>query len=253
MYSIAFVTFIYPDCEKYINDFIISLNKQTILEFDLVIFNDGMKNAESYFKNFKRNVLIIESHRSIIENRYYALNYCKNKNYDKIIFGDCDDFFESNRVQIILKKLEVCDLVVNDLNIVSNGGSEVVLNYLSNRFQNNQIIKYADIKNKNIFGFTNTALNINIINNLQLKIKNVVAVDWYLFTIILLKNYKALFTNETSSNYRQHDKCIVGINNSIDIKFLISARRKHYKALRIPYYSEINREKCKKNILWWEK
>ena len=66
------------------------------------------------------------------------------------------------------------------------------------------------IKDKNIFGMTNTAIKLENICKVTFDDK-IVAVDWFFFKKILKKGLKAVFTNETVSFYRQHENNSVGL------------------------------------------
>lgn len=97
------------------------------------------------------------------------------------------------------------------------------------------------------------------------------AVDWYFFTLLLLKNKIAIFTNETVTYYRQHSQNLVGLKK-LDIESYkrgIEVKKKHYKCLSIVsdrFNEELNRilelelnsdniklnNNTNDNPLWWE-
>ena len=66
------------------------------------------------------------------------------------------------------------------------------------------------IKNKNIFGLSNTALKINILSKVTFD-KDLVAVDWYLYKMLLKNGSNAVFSNKAITYYRQHKNNTVGL------------------------------------------
>lgn len=264
MNSIAFLTTIFPQNEKFLKYFLDSLSAQTYKDFDLVIVNDSFKNL-NYYKDLylDLNIININSSGTPAKNKEVGINYCIEKNYDILIFGDSDDYFKNNRVEKSIKILNQADIVVNDLSLFNE---HTVYNkrYLSNRVKNHEIIKFEFIKNKNIFGFSNSA--IRLFNQKKIFIPNhLVAVDWYIFSNLLLKGYKAVFTDETISFYRQYEQNIIGLKQ-LDEKSFNKVRNikiKHFKALSINgnqfdnelkslYSLNFDKRRKIKNPLWWE-
>jgi hypothetical protein len=264
MSSIAFLTTIFPQNEKFLKSFFNSLYIQTYKDFDLIIVNDNFNNL-NYYKDLYPNLTIvnINSCDTPAKNREAGINYCIENKYDILIFGDSDDYFQNDRIETSIKILNQADIVVNDISLFNE---KTLYNerYLSNRLKNRQIIEFEFIKNKNIFGFSNSA--IRIFNKKKLSIPNdLVAVDWYIFSNFLLKGHKAVFTNETISFYRQYKQNIIGLKQ-LDEKSFNKAKNikiKHFKALSLNenqfgnelkslYLLTFNKKKKIKNPLWWE-
>ncbi|MCG6537324.1 MAG: hypothetical protein L7F78_22085, partial [Syntrophales bacterium LBB04] len=82
--------------------------------------------------------------------------------------------------------------------------------YMRDRLKNNTVIKKGYISDKNIFGMSNTAVSAKLIKQIVFN-ENVVAIDWFLFSDLLWKGAKAVFTDETTSFYRQHRHNDLGI------------------------------------------
>ena len=127
-----------------------------------------------------------------------------------------------------------------------------------------QIVDFEFIKDKNIFGLSNTAIKLEDIKKFIIP-DTLIAVDWYIFSLLLIKGNKAVFTNETVSYYRQYEQNTVGLKNLDEKSFLkaLEVKQKHYKALssNLGFYnlelkrlSNIGYEERKniKNALWWE-
>ena len=205
----AFLTTIFPMDKKYLYDFFDSLSNQTYKNFDIVVVNDGYNKFDEIKEKYKNlNIIELKYSSTPAKNREYGINYCIDKKYDFLIFGDSDDYFDENRVEKNLEKLQQYDIVVNDLTLFNDKGI-VCKNYFSNRLKNNFIFDYKFIKDKNICGFTNISLNSKILNKVKFD-KELRIVDWY-FCKNLLKEYKAIFTDETNTFYRQYENNLLGL------------------------------------------
>lgn len=232
--KVAFLTTIFPMESKFIYDFFDSLEKQTYKDFDLIVVNDGFKGFDEFKKRYKSlNIIELKYSNTPAKNREYGINWCIDNGYDILIFGDSDDYFEFNRLEVSIEKLKHYDIVVNDLTLF-NERKLVNEKYLSNRLSNNKVINLDFIKEKNIFGLTNTALNVKILDNNVSFDENIIAVDWFLFTLLLLKGKIAIFTNETVTYYRQYDKNTIGIGNlnTNSIRRIIDVKLMHYSLLK---------------------
>ena len=217
--NISFLTTIFPMKEKFLLDFFDSLSRQTYDKFDVVVVNDGYDNF-SDVKNKYQNLSIIELPYSGTpsKNREYGINYCIDNKYDILIFGDSDDYFSDNRIAKSINLLSNHDIVVNDLTTFDKTGI-LYDKYISNRVENNLIINYSFIKDKNIFGLTNTAINLNILDKVKFA-DSLVAVDWFMFQELVKLGHKAIFTNEIISYYRQHFDNIIGLR-PVEGKYLL--------------------------------
>lgn len=264
--KVSFLTTIFPMNDQFLYDFFDSLKKQSYKKFDIVVVNDGYNDFEkikNYYKMYL-NIIELKYSNTPAKNREYGINYCIENNYDILIFGDSDDYFKKNRIEKSLQLLCNNDIVVNDLSLFDDNGiyeSE----YISNRVENNSIIDIDFVKNKNIFGLSNTAI---VLKNLDKMIipNDLIAVDWYIFTLLLLSDKKAIFTNETCSFYRQYGYNTVGLKE-LDLESLkkgIEVKKRHLKSFskmtnifdkeleRVLKLNQKTVEKEIENPLWWE-
>ncbi len=210
--KIAFLTTIFPTQEDFLYKFLNSLQNQTYKNFDLICVNDGYKNFDKIINKFNDNINIVEikSSNTPAKNREKGINYCIDHKYEILIFGDSDDWFKNNRIEISLKYLIDNDIVVNDLSLFNEHGIYEE-KYISNRLNNLEIIDKNFISDKNIFGMTNTAIKLKDISHVIFE-DSLIAVDWYFFKLLLNNDLKAIFTNETISFYRQHKNNTIGLN-----------------------------------------
>ena len=210
MKNVAFLTTIFPMKEQFLNDFFDSLSRQTYDKFDVIVVNDGYDNFYDVKMKYQ-NLSIIELPYSDTpaKNREYGINYCIDNKFDILIFGDSDDYFSNNRITKSVKLLSDHEIVVNDLTTFDKTGI-IQHKYISTRVKNNSIINYSFIKDKNIFGMTNTAINLNILDKVKFD-DSLVAVDWLMFKDLLKLGHKAIFTNEIISYYRQYSDNTIGL------------------------------------------
>ncbi len=273
------VTVAYPGVEKYIDDYFSSLLDQTDQAFKILIFNDGFDAIVNLipFQLTSKVELINLSGKGISKNREYVLRYLKTTPFVKVIFADIDDTFQRNRIELVKKLLNKNDIVVNDLSIADSQMKICRQFYFSSRIADNSIVDISYICDKNIFGLSNTGINMQILSSIEFIPEQIIAVDWYIFTILLQKN-EAVFTNQTSTNYRQHNSNLAGISlqSAEEIERAFNVKKNHYKHLsdlnqmmskaakefeklydkfgpKSTLFSEYcNRIEKNKRLLWWE-
>ncbi len=232
---IAVLTTVYPEVMGYLEMFLATLEAQTENHFDLVIVNDGLDGLGKICERHGRlTYRVVNSCSTPASNREKGLRYCVNAGYEYVVFADSDDYFEPERVELLIAKIRglSMDCVVNDVNLVNDKSGEIIQSYFSNRLSNDQLIKFEDIKHSNIFGLSNTAVRANCLSGIEID-PELIAVDWYLFTLLLLRGCSAVFTNETNTFYRQHGANTVGFGQVTieSMKRSILIKSKHYRVL----------------------
>ena len=228
-HPIAFLTTIYPTKKQHLFDFFNSLNNQTFKHFDIIVVNDKYENFSEIIRKYPLlNIIELPYSKSPAKNREYGINYVLNSNYQYLIFGDSDDYFSSNRVEKSLEYLQDFDIVVNDVSLFDNK-SIYSKKYFSNRIKNNFRIDLDFIKDKNIFGLSNTAICTTNINEIKIP-ENIVAVDWYIFTSLLIDEQRAVFSNKMITFYRQHEKNLIGLKafTNEQIQNILNVKSVHY-------------------------
>lgn len=234
--KICFVTVIFPANLTYFSDFIDSLEKQSVSDFDLIIFNDQVADLSDYLAQSSLHIKVIDTDCSIGGIRSLLLKYLVDSSYEYCVFGDSDDYFSPNRVEKNSELLQNYDLVVNDLILVDQQGNLLIDKYLSQRLSDAQSISFAEIKDKNICGLGNTAVNIAALpQNLDFN-EDIQAIDWVLFSRMLLAGSSAIFSNESFIYYRQHSA------NSIGIKDLTQERLQRGINIKYRHYQSLNQD-----------
>ncbi len=252
--------------KKKIEDYINSIIKQRNQNFDFLIVTEI--KIPKIFNKIKNNKIILKGKKNnIVYNRQILLNYINRKNYTNIIFTDIDDVYNLSRFAINFKYLKNYDFVINDINFYINNQNN--LNWIKKNIDKKNI-NIEDIIYKNFAGFTNTALKVKLLKNLKIP-KNLIAIDWYIFTIALINanspkfityshsKYSVNTNNYNTVNYinynNQYIKCFSIINKVKHIHYnmiLKYLKNKNKKLMRKKYLNakEINnKEKIKINHL----
>lgn len=238
MNDIVIITVVYKSAELFFNDYIESLLGQTE-NFCLLLVNDGMDSA--IIDNHRKHIDLIEIKgcSNPIANREIALNYVCENNFKVAIFADADDWFDFNRVFIIKKLLQDCDMVVNDIVLAEKKEQIIEKNIFSNRIKNYDNIYFEYIINKNCCGMSNTAVKIDYLRNVKIP-KGIVAADWFVFSQCLMKDARAVFTSDTATYYRQYNGNVVGsssLKNVLSLKNAVIAKKAHYECMK--YYNPV--------------
>jgi glycosyltransferase involved in cell wall biosynthesis len=232
--KIAVLGVIFPAVDKFLDDYLTSLESQSFKDFDLILINDGFNKFEKFKTKYKLNIKELKHTASAAKNREFGINYIRNEGYEYIIFTDSDDYFSNNRIEKSIELLKFNNIVVNDLTTVSHNKSILESSYLSQRLVNLSTINYEFVTDKNIFGFSNTALKLELLKNKVTFNKELIAVDWYFFSNLLQAGHKGIFTNESMTFYRIYESNAVGLSTDTNIQKLekgINAKICHYKAL----------------------
>jgi len=234
--EIVVVGTIYPAVSRYISDYLFSLNEQSFNEFDILLANDGLHGFDflsDSCSNFKK---IINVSGTAADNRRELISLAIEMGYKKVIFTDCDDTFEKNRLEVINQLLENNSVVVNDLDLTNESGMEQEPKYFSQRFNQGDKINMDMICHGNIMGLSNTAVRIDALSEIfALKEGNSIAFDWYLWACVFQSGHSAIFANNTSTKYRIYGNNTAGLPQMIDETSVckgIEVKRQHYKLMR---------------------
>ena len=271
--SIALLVVFYPGIEKFIDDFIFSLRKQSCKDFDLIVVNDAYSqdNIQSLYPDL--NIFELKVNSTISRNREYGINYIIRQNYKYLIFCDADDYYSTDRVKLTIESLSEADIVVNDLNIISFDNNILVKDYLSRSITVTTRIDWKFLLGKNLLGFSNKGLRVSRLREVHYQ-ANLKIVDWYFYTLLLREGLKVKYIPSSLTFYRQHADNLIGIGEfTVDLfKRLSILKLEHYTYLTQSdlYFSflkekytqlvQLNRDQIElilgkiknKYPLWWE-
>lgn len=251
MYKVL-VTFFYPSMEAYIGEFINSVNNQSLLPDELLIFNDNILSVEKKIKNLKIKFTIIPIDGSPFDIRIKAIKFLANYSCDFIFFQDADDLMDRKRIELVASYLKKYDLVVNDISLMDENGNIFKNSIWKDRLQNQYRFNHEFIREKNIVGLGNTSIQKRILSKFVISkpAGDIYAADWYIFYQLLSdKNILGIFTSDTSTFYRQHRNNTSTLNkfDSDSLSKTIKVKKAHYEALNESGYN------MKDNLLQLEK
>ena len=216
--NICLFTVIYPGCESWLPRFFESVRDQTKNDFDLLILNDGLSDAENLIPNIPDRIKLIPVTGTIAKVRQQGIDFLIDSDYKKIIFCDADDYFSNNRVKKASEALESFDIYVNDLTSVTDQEKLINENYFSQRLGNQFEIETDFVLRKNVLGLGNSAVRQSALRKIDIP-EDTIAVDWLIFTDMLLRGATAIFRNDSISYYRQHEQNTAGLKSITPEKF----------------------------------
>ena len=226
---------VFPGVERFIDDYLSSLESQTYTEFDLLLANDGVDGLDVILKGRQLNWFCGLVNGSIASNRRMLIHKALDMNYQKIIFTDTDDTFEVNRIELASTLLDRHPVVVNDLDITDIQGNESQNRYFLKRFYEKEMITKNTILSGNLMGLSNTAVRKDVLLNCPaLAMGDPIAFDWYLWAFVLHDGNKACFTSETSTKYRVYLSNTAGLPQELSENNIIKGvevKRQHYALL----------------------
>jgi len=222
---------VFPEIREYINDYFLSIKNQTNKHFTLLVLSDHL-DVES-LKEAPDDCIVLDVPDGFnpIQVRLLGIKYAKENGYENLIFSDGDDYYSDNRVELTLDELNRSDFVVNDIKPVNKHGNLIPVEL--NLYVDDPYTSYKDILDYNLFGLGNTALKVELLDNLDVPKSNV-AMDWWLYTILLINGAKGKFIHSATSFYRQTNINIVGMKKLLDkdrLLYGIDAKTIHYKSI----------------------
>lgn len=229
MNKVALFSVVYEGAEPFVDDFFESVKNQSYKEFDLIIVNDGYKCKKFSSIYQELRIFEIEGDSTISGNRAIGLNYAIEKGYDYIFLCDIDDYLHPCRVEHVLNVFDGNDIIVNDIDIVDTKRKTILKAYFQKSINESTTLDREFIKEKNIFGFSNTAIRVSSLTKVEFP-KDLKIVDWYYFTQLLNIGLKAKFLSESLTEYRQHSGNMIGISSfTVNIfRKLLILKKKHY-------------------------
>lgn len=233
MTQVAVLVVVYPQAGAFLNDFFVSLQKQTIQDFTLVVVNDGLQNYNfDQWQNMRFHLEVLKGSAGFMANRRIGIEYLVEKSCQEVIFTDADDYYALNRIEKSLELLEKHEIVVNDFDLVERNGTLMKRAYLSKRIKNRMEISEDFIRNKNIFGFGNCAVRASLLTKAVFN-EDVIAADWFIFSNWLLGGAKAIFTDETTTYHRIYEENLASLENvdAQNVRNGIRAKLSHYRGM----------------------
>ena len=221
----------YEGAKPFVSDFLQSIKKQDTHQYDLLIINDNFPSIILKGLNVNVNEIIISERMQPSTIRYKGLIYAVKNNYQYIIFSDIDDSFTSNRISLTMRGLEKYDFVFNEISLIDVKGNIIGENYLKKLSLDRNVESYNKIIDYNFLGLTHTGINLNAFCDIFIP-KNIIAVDWWIYTLFLLNGSVGKFIANATTFYRQFDANLVGMKKRLDeerLRLGIKVKQIHYQ------------------------
>lgn len=217
---------VFEEVKPFINKYIDSLDSQSTKSFDLLILNDGYKD-EIPNNKINMHAINIVNNQTPAQIRQSGIKYSIQNNYKNLIFTDTDDYYSINYVESLMSGLENNDFVYSNIIPVDNKGCVINNNFTIL----DEAKRYEDIIKYNFIGLGCSAVKSKIIREINIP-SDIIAVDWYLYTILLLNGFAGKLVENASVYYRQHYNNTVGGLRQLDRGRLlkgIDIKEKHYR------------------------
>ncbi len=230
----AVVSYIYPAGLKYLADFLASLASQTVQDFELLLFNDGVEGLEKHLTHYRNKCSIFPAKGSVVEIRFQSFKTLAASGFDAFIFQDIDDSMSANRVEKSRQLLQRYPFVCNDLSLIDASGALLNASTWSARLGDEFEFDHSFIADKNIAGLGNSSLNKSLLQTAIRSHPAAIAADWLMFYQLLFNSGAgAVFTNTCQTIYRQHADNTAGIKEVDGQRLLQVAKvcRLHYESL----------------------
>jgi len=269
--SSVLVTYVYPSVQCYLPRLIDCINNQTADKFEVIFFNDGLNSLENYLGDDKIKIPYhtFDLGGTIAEIRFKSFHILSKSKYDNIIFQDADDRMTKNRIEEVINYLESYQIVVNDIDLIDEGGNKIGKYFWSDRVSHESSLDSNFLLDKNIVGLGNSSVKKDLLKLPFKESESVIAVDWFFFYQLLsLSNSEGIFINSARTLYRQHGMNTVGLTQVNESRIAQAKKVKeiHYRELnKIGYDFELQLSKLqragtinthrinkKKHHFWWE-
>ena len=238
---------------KFLVEQLKSIISQTQNNLKIFIFNDKstqkiLNLEKAYLRNSNRKITLVNRK----ENHGFAKNFLLGlkdvgANFDYYAFSDQDDIWEDNKIEDAVKEISKFEfskpvLYCSRTAYISNDASKEIGS--SRNFQKNAIFKNALIQN--IAGGNTIVMNKKARNLVvsSLNCREFVSHDWWCYQIISAAGGKIIFSSKKSLKYRQHDKNLIGGNNSFKEK---SIRFRKFFSGSFKIWVDINLDNLKVN------
>ena len=232
---------VYSKALPYLRDVRDSVLAQTRKDFDVVLVNDSCDKSQLEEIFSPLNVTILEPDGGFSGNRTQGINYARNHGYKYILFCDADDSFTANRYERTVAEFENsnADILVCNLNIADEQCQPFLKDYFFKEIPEDRWIDADFLKDKNIFGMSNTAIRLDALTE-DIEIPETPIVDWLLFSTLLLNGLKAKYLTDSMVNYRQYSSNMIGITKYDVASFrrLTGLKLNHYRLLTEAGYKQ---------------
>jgi hypothetical protein len=220
------LTTVYPAALRWWPDFLDSIDAQGAA-FSLVVVAEDVLREDLGAVDRPLH-LVAGTTDQPAENRRIGIETIVRKGFERVVFADVDDQFSPTRMSRCLQALDTADLVVNDVVPFTNRIPDVPVGRFGPRIRD-AVLDLDFVLHQNVFGLSNTACRVDCLRGLNVGAE-VTAVDWFLFSLVLLRGARAAFVPDVYTFYRQHSDNIAGAER-VDAATRQRIKAQHYAAL----------------------
>lgn len=153
---------------------------------------------------------------------------------DVLVFIDMDDLIAPDALDMHLGALRAADFSYGDMDLIDGAGHSLGRRFFDNAGVPDQVENVAVICDRNFLGFSNTAVRTGRMAPVALTVpEDVVAADWWFYTMLLLGGLHGKKTTAPVGSYRIHDANILGAGaprTATDAIGQTEAMLRHYRA-----------------------
>jgi len=223
---------IFTQNQRFLGDFFNSISKLNTSNYDFLIINENV-DLLKYKELLPKKTIILEAKGTPIENRIQSIHFAKEFGYEYILWQDCDDICESDRITSIINNLNDTDILVHDMKIVDEFGNKITEEFIGSRYYYKDKITIKDLLYLNFIGFGNMVLRLNCVPpNIYIP-SSIRAIDWWIISILALQGVHITYLSKPLVKYRQHGQNIASLDYSDINKFKVQLGilYEHYKNL----------------------
>lgn len=153
---------------------------------------------------------------------------------DVLVFIDMDDLIAPDALDLHLGALREADFSYGDMDLIDGAGHSLGRRFFDNAGVPDRVGDVTAIRDRNFLGFSNTAVRTGRMAPVALTVpEDVVASDWWFYTMLLLGGLHGKKTTAPVASYRIYDANILGAGaprTAMDAIGQTEAMLRHYRA-----------------------
>lgn len=227
------VVVVYDCPSQFLTTYLDSVLAQDTAEFDVAVIADGGDVRPFHRLGRRLRLLDANAPRTPSLIRQQAVDFARSAGYSFIVFSDVDDYFTPLRVSQSVAGLRSRDFVYNEIDVVTATGDLVAPSILRSIGVTDTIQDYRELLHRNVLGLSHTAVRTDALNDIRIP-REVVAVDWFLYSALLVRGRLGAMVDQCSTFYRQTSDSLVGFARPLtEERFRrgIAIKRAHYEAM----------------------
>ncbi|WP_235102339.1 glycosyltransferase [Photobacterium carnosum] len=223
--------------EKYIEEQILSILKQTFSGFNLIIRDDGSTD-----NTLSKIALIKDDRIRVVRDNLGSLGPAGNfrelitiSNADLLFFSDQDDVWDQNKLKVTIDKFDHCNeptLVYTNAEVVDQDLNSLLYNTYNVEVEPSPVSFFFN--NGGLQGCS-MAVNRQLVDIIDFK-----NISWYMhdlvFTFYASCFGRIIFINEKMFKYRQHNNNVLGYKKSTLKKYISQFCNKNFLLRKECYY-----------------